>query len=102
MSVLVRGMEMPKNCRECNFCNELNFEGYLWFDFYCRAKDKSFDLDKNKDKPDWCPLIEVPTPHGRLIDANKATEESMKRTGKRLLAIDTAPTIIEAEGSEDG
>ena len=41
---------------------------------------------------------EVPNPHGRLIDANKATEESMKRTGKRLLAIDTAPTIIEAEG----
>ena len=67
MSVLVRGMEMPKNCRECNFCNELNFEGYLWFDFYCRAKDKSFDLDKNKDKPDWCPLIEIP-PHGDLID----------------------------------
>ena len=38
--------------------------------------------------------------HAELIDADKATEESMKRTGKRLLAIDTAHTIIEAEGSE--
>ena len=76
--VLIKGMEMPKNCRECNFCNETNLEGYLWFDFYCRAKDKSFDLDKNKDKPDWCPLVEVPTPHERLIDVD-------------------APTIINAE-----
>ena len=70
MSVIIKGMEMPKNCRECNFCSEINFEGYLWFDFYCRAKDKEFDLDKNKDKPNWCPLVEIPTPHGRLIDAD--------------------------------
>lgn len=59
MSILIKDMEMPKSCKTCNFCNEINFEGYLWFDFYCRAKDKSFDLNKNEDKPDWCPLIEV-------------------------------------------
>ena len=46
-------------------------------------------------------LIEIPEPHGRLIDADRATAESIKRTGKRLLAIDTAPTVIEAERSED-
>lgn len=67
MSILIKDMEIPKNCRECNFCNEINFEGYLWFDFYCRAKDKSFNLDKNKDKPNWCPLIEIEFNEEQLI-----------------------------------
>ena len=44
MSVLIRGIEMPKNCFTCRFKNlEICYEG--------------------------CPLIEVP-PHGRLIDAD--------------------------------
>ena len=110
MSVFVKGMEMPKGCRECNFCNEINFEGYLWFDFYCRAKDKSFDLDKNKDKPNWCPLVEVP-PHGRLIDADALKEEGADihmdyvcdgyvedtTWGYSDDLLDSQPTIIEAE-----
>jgi hypothetical protein len=52
-------------------------------------------------RPDWCPLVEVKEPHGRLIDADRATAESIKGTGKRLLAIDLAPTVIEAERGED-
>ena len=51
-------------------------------------------------RAEFCPLIEIPE-HGRLIDADRVTTESIKRTGKRLLAIDTAPTIIEAEWSEN-
>ena len=44
---------------------------------------------------DDCEIFEVKAPHGRLIDAdvvNSALE-------KRLLAVDTAPTVIEAEGA---
>ena len=96
MSVLIKGMELPESCEDCRFCAGLadtewgTCAGCLIDDEYREASSKS-----------GCPLVEVPAPHGRLIDADRATAESIKRTGKRLLAIDTAPTIIEAERSED-
>lgn len=43
MSVLIKGMDMPKNCGKC-------FIG-----------DRSLCAN-------GCPLVEVPTPHGRLLD----------------------------------
>ena len=81
MSILIKGMDMPKNCKECDFCNEINFEGYLWFDYYCSVKDKSFDWDDDDNKPDWCPLVEIPTPHGDLVDLNDVVHpnDSMRR-----------------------
>lgn len=81
MSILIKGMEMPKNCQECDFCNEINFEGYLWFDYYCSVKDKSFDWDDDDNKPDWCPLVEIPTPHGDLVDLSDMVHpnDSMRR-----------------------
>ena len=67
---------------------------------------------------DYCPLVEVPTPHGRLIDADalhnamyhRAFEtdgDTMWQSGcwVRYRAIEqvheSQPTIIEAEGSEE-
>lgn len=46
--------------------------------------------------PDDIEVIEIPTPHGRLIDA-EVVNSALK---KRLLAVDTAPTVIEAEDRE--
>lgn len=92
MSVIVKGVNVPKNCYTC--------AKYRWSPLCpCWHGDAQASYYRTSRHPD-CPLVEVPTPHGRLIDANKATEESMKRTGKRLLAIDTALTIIEAEGGD--
>ena len=51
MAVLIKGMEMPKSCKECKF----------WSITSCIA---SYQGEKS------CPLIEVPEPHGRLIDAD--------------------------------
>ena len=92
MSVLIKGMTRPKNCFECHLTK--------WIDDGC-AGCWADDKIHNASRPDDCPLVEIPKPHGRLIDADRATAESIKMTGKRLLAIDTAPTIIEAEWSED-
>lgn len=112
MSILIKGMDMPKNCKECDFCNEINFEGYLWFDYYCSVKDKSFDWDDDDNKPDWCPLVEIPTPHGRLIDADKlniydVSPASIEGYGFCVMGvteedIELADTVIEAEGETDG
>lgn len=70
MSVLVKGMEIPKSCGECPLdydsiaCRATNKE------FPNRSSDDGFDAYCNTRMPD-CPLVEVPTTHGRLIDADK-------------------------------
>lgn len=46
--------------------------------------------------------VPLPKGHGRLIDAEALQEEFKKsHNGKRLMLIDTAPTIVPAEGGED-
>ena len=60
MSVIVKGMEMPKNCQECA----------LYIEGACYAKGyRDYRLIMDQSKPDDCPLIELP-PHGRLILEN--------------------------------
>lgn len=41
--------------------------------------------------------ISLPKHHGRLIDADAMQKYQIDTFGKRLLVIDTAPTIIEAD-----
>ena len=98
MSVIVKGMEMPKNCSEC----PLNYDQMMctvtgtrwWSDTMVLM-----DFDSAKERLHDCPLIELP-PHGRLIDADAIQDYNVETFGQRLLIIDTASTVIEAEGSE--
>ena len=83
MSVLIKGMEMPQNCTECHA--------------RCRLY-----LNGRKFRHPNCPLIEVPTPHGRLIDADALLNKTICNplwspyiTKKMVL---DAKTVIEAEG----
>lgn len=56
-----------------------------------------------------CPLVEVKTPHGRLVDADLAMEklatdkkEAYTKHGVWLkFSTYGAPTVLEAEGVED-
>ena len=63
MSILIKGMEMPKRCRECRF------DSAGW----CFATDRidnrtRFVKFATYDSPqEWCPLVPVP-PHGALMD----------------------------------
>ena len=102
MSILIKGLIMPSCCDGCTFSD--------WSNLHQTACCKLHDYDPcfsdhsreyTDKRADFCPLVEIPEPHGRLIDADRVTAESIKMTGKRLLAIDTAPTVIEAEWSEN-
>lgn len=97
MSVIIKGMEMPKNCSGC----PLNYDqmackvtGTRWWSDTMVL----MGFDSDKEKLYDCPLVEIPTPHGRLIDADAIQTYEMDVFGKRLMVIDTAPTVI--EGSE--
>ena len=101
MGVYIKGMEMPFTCLNCDFHKCAGGVG----DFCSLTKRRQFRF---KNRPKDCPLIEVPEPHGRLIDADALNytmlykENWMSGTGVEAPAIwkkdiDNAPTIIEEE-----
>lgn len=67
MSVTVKGMKMPKYCKECS--NHYWFAGRIW----CYYLDDSIDGGENTDvsHPHNCPIIPLPEKHGRLIDIDE-------------------------------
>ena len=86
MSVIVSGMEMPEHCGYCRFR----------YDGICHA------LQKTQYSMEDCPLVPVP-PHGRLIDADDIDYPLMESEADEKwmhIAIDSAPTVIEAEEGE--
>ena len=104
--ILIKGMEMPKNCQECG----------LYIEGACYAKGyRDYRSIMDTAKPDDCPLVELPEKHGRLVDADKLADllskEKEKVVGEGNLFLCFAvgfawgfiikePTVVEAEGSE--
>ena len=102
MSVLIRGMEMPKSCYKCPLRRRNGM------DIVCPLAHERFsvtDVNILEYRLDNCPLSPVP-PHGDLIDRKVAfdywlcaacdfcwspTDENFKK------ALDATPTIIPAE-----
>lgn len=88
MGVYIKGMEMPKQCYDCYLVAMDMDSGKL----YCKHL--------NEDIEDWsgilssCPLVEVKTPHGKLIDADVCKQRVYD--GSRT-PYKTCPTVIEAE-----
>jgi len=106
MGVYIKGKEMPNNCQECVCINDEYF--------YCQAVGRQ-PQDENiiSRRPDWCPLIDVHEPHGRLIDeeavidhfvslSNNEWNQNVSTSWANAFAeaasdICDIPTIIEAE-----
>lgn len=93
MSILIKGMEMPISCEKCPLC----------YDYLNCSIDDSLQMFLYNRHPN-CPLVEIPTPHGRLIDASELIKSYMKGTKTdiddfydTIDIIDNAPTILEAE-----
>lgn len=74
MSVIIKGMEMPKNCEQC-----LVYVRYkTWSgDHGCFCGLTKKDILNPEKKNGWCPLIELPS-HARLIDAKQLKEKVLK------------------------
>ena len=81
MSVLIKGMEMPKSCITCRM------------ECIARIHDST---KRSKD----CPLVSVPAPHGRLVDIDKALEVIAHEWGYDGIEDDLqykVQTVIESE-----
>lgn len=112
MSVLIKGMKMPNNCTICRFCvPEADPENGEM----CMATGK-YVPPCNTDRLENCPLVEVPTPHGRLIDGDNVIDLLREQlTGDRdtvyeyyddglemaISELSIVTTIIEAEEGEE-
>ena len=86
MSVIVRGMKIPKSCSECPFLEVYNLPPYYDDEFECEITYQSMSYEEYKTRCVNCPLVEV-QPHGRLIDAD-ALIEDLERQCKEVFRID--------------
>lgn len=99
MGIYIKGMALPKDCWECQMFGTWEVGKFSCF---FGAKVKDIDI-----RAIDCPLVEIPTPHGRLIEENKVVSrmvDSYANAGlhsedykKVCKYISQAPTILEAE-----
>lgn len=95
MSFLIKGVEMPSKCRFCPCCADNGLIG-MQREYFCSAVDSALEIDNLDQKLSCCPLVEIPTPHGRLIDADKAaTSISMMNNHPCGNSIETVNDVVE-------
>ena len=102
MSILLSDMTIPKSCNDCRFSDL--FGSDFWC-FVCSKRIKHSFLEEPDYKYEKCPLIEISTPHGRLIDADKIeyhfdVNENTAMEGCEFVTkgeIDRVPTILGKE-----
>jgi hypothetical protein len=110
MSILIKGMEMPEKCGSCDLF-------HVESPMHCTVVKghKTVGAPYGMPRPDWCPLVEIPESHGDLIDRDALNIGEYERedddTGTLEISlgglldlyykVKDAPTVIEAEGSED-
>ena len=107
MGIYIKGMKPPKDCYEC--------PGKKWVDDGCAGCWADSKIH-NASKPVDCQLVEIPEPHGRLIDADAyckdLTEQSnrfraflkpetIERINRTVDDLKNYPAVVEAEGSEN-
>ena len=95
--------DKPQWCGECRYINLYND---------CRLIRGSERIRTVEEQYAHCPLIEIPTPHGRLIDADfeeqhytsmttnptpDVTEQDKHNSLVIVRALQMAKTVIEAE-----
>ena len=101
--ILIKNMEMPKNCLSCPMKEHCQLFNALHFNERLKMLDVSIRVD-------GCPLVALPEHHGRLGDLD-LVEEWMRKKHKEhdcpfnidafLFALKKIPTIVEANNGTD-
>ena len=103
MSILLKGIKMPRNCHECPAFDHYNY--------YCNAYSnyhaERYDYD-SLSIPEWCGLVGLPEKHGRLVEFVDVATTTDEDTGTETVNLGEAfaayfkmresKPVIEAEG----
>lgn len=90
MSIILKGIDMPEDVHGKTVLDEIRL-------IFSNANTRySILLDKDD-------IVEIPTPHGRIIDEDEIYEQPHcgECNDATLDAIDNAPTILEAEETDE-
>lgn len=70
MGVYIKGMKMPGKCGSCDLFHAES-------PMHCTVVKghRTVGAPYGMPRPDWCPLVEVKEPHGRLIDADEIVKD---------------------------
>ena len=88
MTILIKDMKMPFTCLDCDFHKCAGGVG----DFCSLTKRRQFRF---KNRPKNCPLIELPEPHGNLIDRDALWVEINKICDRHDAGIITDLTCLQ-------
>lgn len=116
--IIIKGMEMPKTCCQCDFKiydNEIRWDENGIEQIGAWVCKRTREIIWNTRRGENCPLVPLPEGHGRLIDADAflatirplCTEDAQAactlETVKQLMVkhISSAPTIVPAEGGTE-
>lgn len=98
MSYVVKGYKFPQSCRECWLMSREGCHSYS-----CIFTGKYWEFEEeqpSKSRLPECPLVELPTPHGRLIDENELLRHKYGFSQTARTIIKSTNAVIEAEVSE--
>lgn len=113
MSVLVKDMKMPEKCGSCDLFHAES-------PMHCTVVKghKTVGAPYGMPRPEWCPLVELPETHGRLVDVDELSKKMYHDAFESDTDLqkwdsgcwiryklfennrDAAQTVIEAEGEE--
>jgi hypothetical protein len=93
MGLYIKGVGMPEHCWDCP-CHNGEYE-------FCQVTGKYYGDERQA----CCPLVELPSKHGRLVDADLAMEKLETDKKEAYTKHDVwlkfstygAPTVLEAE-----
>ena len=106
MSIIIKGEPMPEACAFCPCFRDDSIDGV--HAYQCKATFITYGKEDDwiwNTRPNWCPLVELPEKHGRLIDEdvlltwfNDHYDDEAVMVGFVIGLIKDELTVIEAEG----
>ena len=85
MGVYVKTMQMPERCLFCPL-KDLN---------KCPITNRTMsDQEIMQGRPEWCPLVEIFVPHGRLIDGDEVMKAYPQKDNGSDVKVQSVRQII--------
>jgi hypothetical protein len=56
--IAIKGMKMPNDCYHCPMCHIFAWDFPVRY--FCNVENRLADVQGEKEKPEWCPLEELP------------------------------------------